>query len=248
MIDIHSHILPGLDDGAPDLKTALKMAKVAERDGITGMIATPHSCDGNYNCSREDILETCEQFNQDLKKNGIGVEVYPGAEVRLTPELLDMYKSDDLLTIGNLGESILLELPERFIPEAIARLVKKLTENGLQVIIAHPERNTTIQHNIQVLDELIYAGAIMQITAGSLTGKFGRPIKLFTEQLLKEEKVHHLATDSHELRGRAPVMSKAVKRVKNIVGIESANNILDRNKTLIIQQSTNVLAQAVGIE
>lgn len=244
MIDIHSHILPGLDDGAPDLKTALKMAKMAEKDGITGMIATPHSYDGNYNCSREEILEACDKFNHELKKESFTLKVYPGAEIRLIPELLEMYKRDELLTIGNLGKAILLELPERFIPEAIIRFVNKLGENGLQVILAHPERNSTIQNNYQVLDELIYAGATVQITAGSLTGKFGRPTKLFTEQLLKGQKVQHLATDSHALRGRAPIMSKAVKTMKKIIGIENATMILDQNKNLIIQKSTKILAQA----
>lgn len=244
MIDIHSHILPGLDDGAPDLKTALKMAKMAEKDGITGMIATPHSYDGNYNCSREEILEACDKFNHELKKESFTLKVYPGAEIRLIPELLEMYKRDELLTIGNLGKAILLELPERFIPEAIIRFVNKLGENGLQVILAHPERNSTIQNNYQVLDELIYAGATVQITAGSLTGKFGRPTKLFTEQLLKGQKVQHLATDSHALRGRAPIMSKAVKTMKKIIGIENATMILDQNKNLVIQKSTKILAQA----
>lgn len=244
MIDIHSHILPGLDDGAPDLKTALKMAKMAEKDGITGMIATPHSYDGNYNCSREEILEACEQFNQALVKEGATIKVYPGAEIRLTPELLDMYERDELLTLGNLGETILLELPERFIPEATARFIKNLCESGLQIILAHPERNTTIQNNKQILDELVYAGATVQITTGSLTGKFGRPTKLFTEKLLQKGEVHHLATDSHNLRGRAPVMTKALKRMEKIVGTENTAIILDQNKSLIIKHDTKVVAIA----
>ena len=241
MIDIHSHILPGIDDGAQDLKTALKMARIAVKDGVTGMIATPHCQDGIYNCTKQVILPACEQFNDELARVGIPLIVYPGAEIRICPELLDMYKSDELLTLGNIGKTVLLELPERFIPEAMVRLVQQLGDFGLATILAHPERNMTIVARPAVLDGFVYAGAKLQITAGSVLGKFGRPVKLFSEMLVRDGKIHHLASDSHGVRGRVPQLAKAFKRIVKIAGLDVAEKIA-RNSEDVLLQNTKIAA------
>lgn len=245
MIDIHSHILPGLDDGAANLDAALKMAKMAVKDGITAMIATPHCCDGVYDCQKTKILAACDKLNFELYKADIRLQIYPGAEIRLTPELIELLEKDELLTLGNRGKTILLELPDRFIPKSVVRVVKQVQATGLKVIIAHPERNHTIHMQPEIMAELLYEGATMQFTAGSLVGKFGRPIKLFSEALVKEGKIQYLATDCHNTGLRAPkYFNKAMKRFGSLSGVKNAyDNLL--NKFLILNDN-NMAIQAVS--
>lgn len=231
MIDIHSHILPGLDDGAADLKAALKMAKIAVKDGVTIMIATPHCYDGVYNCKKDGILAACREFNKELQQASINLQVYPGAEIRLTPEIVDLCQKGQILTMGNRGDAILLELPDRFIPEAVVKVIKQLIAMGMHIIVAHPERNSTIHLHPDVITQLVYEGATIQLTAGSLVGKFGRPIKLFSETLVKENKVHYLATDCHNVKLRAPkFLSKAIMRFNSLSGAEFAyESVLEKS-------------------
>ncbi len=234
MIDIHSHILPGLDDGAPDLKTAFKMAKRAVKDGIAEVIATPHCLDGVHNCRKEDILLACQQFNKELYSQGIPLKVYPGAEIRLTPELIDCFRRGELLTLGDSGKAVLLELPQRCIGEAPVKVVKQLKDMGIQTIIAHPERNFTIQNHPDILDELIFSGALLQITADSLIGKFGRSTTLFAENLVVSDRIHFIATDCHSLRGRSPRIHKAYKKLLSMVGMARTQEIVLENRDLIL--------------
>lgn len=234
MIDIHSHILPGLDDGAPDLKTALKMGRLALKDGITTVIATPHCHDGIHNCRKEAIIAACERFNRELVDRDVPLTILPGAEIHLTPELLDAFCRDELLTLNNSGSVILLELPQRFIAEAVVRVIKQLKEKGVQTIIAHPERNLTVQGRSGVLTELTFAGAMLQITAGSLTGSLGRPVMVHTEKIVKMADVHFLASDSHSPRKRPPGMTKAVKKLSTMIGSERADEIVFENPKALL--------------
>lgn len=245
MIDIHSHILPGMDDGAADEKTAIKMAKIAVKDGTTAIIATPHCQDGVHDCRKQDILLTCQQFNRLLREQGVPLTVYPGAEIRLTPELMDMFKRGELLTLNNAGRHILLELPLRFIAEAVVRVIHQLKEQGVQAIIAHPERNTTIQSRPEIITELTFAGAGMQITAESLQGKLGRPTARLAEKMVCAGNVYCLATDCHGVRKRSPRLAKAYKKLQALVGRESAEEIV-QNPELILQNDHTVAAGCSG--
>ncbi|MCP3887441.1 MAG: tyrosine protein phosphatase, partial [Desulfobulbaceae bacterium] len=218
MIDIHSHILPGLDDGPPDLQTALKTAKIAVKDGTTAIIATPHCMDGKFNCQAQDILDACEHFNQRLVNRRIGLTVLPGAEIRFTPDLIDSFNRGELLTLDNSGKALLIELPERCIIEAVANVVENLAEKGVRAIIAHPERNSTIQSQPEVIDVLRYSGAQFQITGDSLIGKFGRKTMKVAEKLVIMGNVHFLASDSHSPQFRSPRRTKALKKKKKLVG------------------------------
>lgn len=245
MIDIHSHILPKMDDGAADLSVALKMAKLAVKEGVTEIVATPHSYDGVYNCQKAAILDACEKFSRELAAAGIALIVHPGAEIRLTPETVALYDSGELLTMGDKENAILLELPELFIQESVIKVIGELVERRLKVIIAHPERNLTIRKNTAITGELVKKGCMLQITAASLIGTFGRPIKKLSEEIIHSTDNVCVATDSHNVSSRPPKIKKAMKRLTGIKGDDFVAGMTERHTNLLMKQSNNNM-QACG--
>lgn len=238
MIDIHSHILPGLDDGAPDMRTALKMARIAVKDGITGAIATPHCCDGVFDCQKEQIIAGCARFNRALQKAKINLEVYPGAEIRLVPEIIELFDKGNVLSLGNTNKAVLLELPDKFISDAVERIVMKFKDRGVEVVLAHPERNLTLQNNEKIIDMLLQAGVSSQLTASSILGKFGRRIKQTALYIADQQNTVFVASDSHNLTSRAPKIKKAIKRIQALRG-NSFTEIFD-TKTKEILEDTEI--------
>ncbi len=226
MIDIHCHILPGIDDGPRDLKTALKMARLAAKDGITEVVATPHCFDGVYDCQQYDIRNLCKDFDLILQRENIQLRIVPGAEIRLTPEFLDLVEQDKILTLGNFGRDVLIELPDVFLPGAVYELFKLLRNKKVRCIVAHPERNSLILSNNQILEGMVNAGASLQITAGSLTGIFGKEPQVLARKILEMSCSRFLASDGHCIKKRKPVMAKAIKIVRKLAGDEIARKMV----------------------
>ena len=222
MIDIHCHILPGIDDGPRDLKAAVKMARLAAKDGIKVIVATPHCFDGVYDCQQYDIGGLCENLNVVLQRERIHLRIIPGAEIRLTPEFLKLAEEEKLLTLGNFGRDVLIELPDVFLPDAVYDLFKLLRNKNVRCIVAHPERNTLILSNNHILEGIVNAGAALQITAGSLTGLFGKEPQILAHRILKMVCIRFLASDGHCIKKRKPVLAKARKIVGKKAGDETA--------------------------
>lgn len=226
MIDIHCHILPGLDDGPGDVEEALAMARMAVKDGVRSIIATPHCYDGVYNCQDQDIAAACLTFNNVLRGEKIGLTVFPGAEVRLTPELPTAIEHHRVQAWTGRSYYLLLELPEMFIVEGVIRIIKLLCMSGVRCILAHPERNTSILAKRDVLDSLIAAGAEMQVTGGSLLGDFGRDSKELAYYILQLPVISYIASDGHCSRRRKPILAKALKAAAKFIGHERAAGLV----------------------
>jgi len=226
MIDIHAHILPGIDDGPATLEESLEMARIAVKDGIHTMIATPHCLNGLYFNWRTDILRACEQLNSALKKQEIPLTLLPGSEVRLSPEILEEIKKGRLMTLNDTGRYLSLELPDQFLPQSINLLINRLKERDITPIITHPERNLAIQHNIELLHEFISAGALIQITAGSLTGKFGPVVLKCCQRLVESDMAHFMGTDAHSPTSRPPTLFAAFKKLSSLLGEKRAKKMM----------------------
>jgi len=218
MIDIHTHILPGVDDGPSTLEESLEMARIAVRDGIRIMVATPHCLNGVYVNWRQDILSACAEFNSALIKAHIPLTVLPGSEVHLSPEIMDALENNRLMTLNDTGRYLSLELPSQFIHKSVIRLINRFRHMGITPIITHPERNIAIQHDVTLLYDLISAGALSQITAGSLTGSFDRPAFKCCQEILEQKMVHFMASDAHSSGTRPPQLSKAFIKLSSLVG------------------------------
>lgn len=206
MIDIHAHILPGMDDGPSTREEALEMARIAVVNGIETIVATPHCLNGVYNNWREEILSACAQFNTELNKHDVALTVLPGSEVRLSPEIIDALDSGRLMTMNDAGRHITLELPDQFIPGATISFINRLRSRGITPIISHPERNPAIQHNVELLSNIIAAGALSQITAASFTGGFGEGALKCCQRILALRLVDFVASDAHSSKERPPVL------------------------------------------
>ena len=202
MIDIHCHILPGLDDGASDLEVSLEMCRVAQADGIKIIVATPHCQNGLYQNNQGTILPVVDQLKKRLNTEGISLEILPGADIHLSPEIIPFLKDNPQLLLG--GRYFLLELPAQSIPHEIRDLIFKLQLAGYAPIITHPERNTVIQGRPSLLEEWVGSGVLVQVTAMSLTGAFGGLVEDCAWQLLRSGLIQVIATDAHSRRRRPP--------------------------------------------
>lgn len=223
MVDIHIHILPGIDDGPRSLEDALKMARMAAGDGIKTVVATPHlfrrkSVDLKAINSPEDIRQAVQRFNQQLAEEGIELTVLPGCEAPLFPEIIQFIDDGRILTINDQQRYISLEMPETVIPPATEDLVFQLNSRGLTPVISHPERNLVFYEMPQKLERLISLGCLSQITARSLTRGFGWRVARFTKKLLRLGLVHVMATDAHSAGHRPPLLQEALVKLKRLVG------------------------------
>lgn len=235
MIDIHAHILPGLDDGARDLETALQMARVAAADGIKKVIATPHVITGTYENSRSEILAAVNSFNQELRQQQIALEVLPGAEYRLEANLPQRLRSGEVLTLNEHTPYLLVELPAAVLPPDFERVMYEIQLQGVIPIIAHPERNHVIMEKPSILQELTARGILAQITATSVTGDFGSKIRQASFRLIKQGSVQILASDAHHHEGRrSPQLSAARAEIKKQAGDAYAYGLTAGNPSRII--------------
>lgn len=219
VIDLHCHILPGMDDGPASQDESLGMARIAVKDGIHAVVATPHTLNGIYSNPLGKIIQKVESLQKTLFENNIDLLLNVGADVHLYPHLLDMIASGDAPTINDAGKFILLELPSLTILEKeVKDVIFTLKLNGVTPIITHPERNAIIQHDPEILYEFIGMGALSQVTAMSLTGDFGMRVKHSSETLLKLRLAHIIASDAHSFDNRPPVLSHAVECAADILG------------------------------
>lgn len=227
MIDIHCHILPGIDDGPSELSDSLKMASIAVDDGITHIVATPH-VKGDIH-SPDFLDKQVREFNQTLQGKNSSLQVLRGADVSsiLPPKVLAYY------TINN-GPYFLLEFPHSHLPRNANEIVFKILLAGLRPIITHPERNPSIVRDPELLFRLVDAGCLVQVTAGSLTGNFGADSRDCAAYLLKKNRVHFLATDAHSPTHRRPVLSPAVKEAAAIIGTSAALDLVTTNPSAVI--------------
>jgi protein-tyrosine phosphatase len=234
MIDIHAHILPSLDDGPETIEESIELCKVAANDGIKTIVATPHSKDGVYETRSVDILKTVDVLNLKLKEKQIDIKILPGAEVHISEGLVENIKSGDVLTINNTGKFVLFELPFLFIPPGTDKFVFNLKANGIVPIIAHVERLSAFQRNPELVEQLVKIGARVQVNAHGLTKRANRGERKCAEWLLRNELVHFIASDTHSLKGRPPILSEAVGCASRIVGEEEARALVCRNPEQII--------------
>lgn len=223
MIDLHCHILPGLDDGPDTLDDAIKIAKAAVKEGVTTVVATPHCYNGVFTSPAGLIADGCRLLNDELVARKVPLVVLPGSEIRITNDTVQLWDDDMLVGINGNRHVLLLELPNLFILEGINLLIRRLVDKGVQPIIAHPERNPVILRQPETVNSLIFHGAIMQITAGSLTGDFGRYSEACAERMCVADQVAIVASDVHP--GRKNRLKAAQKRIASLVGTNRAERI-----------------------
>ena len=221
MIDLHCHLLPGIDDGSPDLETSLEMARVAVADGIVTTACTPHIYPGVYDNTGEGIHQAIGTLQQALDGNGIPLRLVAGADAHLAPELPDRLRNGEAPSLAG-SRYFLLEPPHHVAPPRFADFVFNLMAGGFVPLITHPERLSWIEDHYATFCALVDQGAWLQVTAGSLTGRFGSRPRYWGERLLGEGRVHVLATDSHGVKRRPPLLAEGRAAAERLVGAEQS--------------------------
>ena len=240
MIDLHCHILPGIDDGPQTWEESLKMADLAVGDGIRTLVATPHlfphrTVDPGECNDRQTIIQKIEEFRARLAAAQIPLEILPGCDFPLSQEGLDLLDEDQVITINDGRRYLLLEFPDTSLPPATEDICYALQSRGLTPIITHPERHMVIQERPEKLGRLLDLGCLAQLTAASLTGLFGRRVADLSRTLVKKGYIHLLASDAHSSRGRKPLLSAAVTLLSRIIGPDKAQAMVTTIPAKIIR-------------
>jgi protein-tyrosine phosphatase len=214
VIDLHSHILAGLDDGARTLDESYEMARVAAAEGVTVVAATPHVRE-DFPTGAEVMEEAVAELNTDLAANDIDVEIVAGGELDL--EWLKTMSEDERrrFTIAQNGRYLLLEIPLVGWPLSLDTQVFALRSAGVTPLLAHPERNSEVQANPALVERLVYGGARVQVTAASLDGRLGRHASQTCRRLLDLGLVHVLASDAHAPDIRRGGLAQAVSALRD---------------------------------
>ncbi len=224
-VDLHCHCLPGLDDGPPDLATAIELCRALADDGVTSVVATPHQL-GNYDLenSSERVRTAVRALEEELEAQRVPLELVPGADVRIDERLARLIADGEALTLGDLGAHLLLELPNSVYCEPRG-LIKRLAGQGVQCLVTHPERHRYLAGSLDTAAGWLQAGAVIQLTAGSLLGDFGRYAFDYAWRLLQEGMASVVATDAHCPRRRPPRMSAALATIEQNLGPDMARTV-----------------------
>lgn len=212
MIDIHCHLLPGIDDGPQTLEEALLLAQALAADGVEHVVCTPHVFPGRYPNLNANIQESFDQFVPQLRAAGIDLSLSWAGEVRLTPEVLALNQKGLVPLLGESASGktvMLLEMPDAQVPVGTEQFIERLQRLNIKPVIAHPERNRGVMDNVERLRDLVAMGCYMQLTAGSLTGHFGDRAQRTAQKMMDAGWVHSVASDAHNLGARRPRMTEA---------------------------------------
>ncbi|MEE4303644.1 MAG: CpsB/CapC family capsule biosynthesis tyrosine phosphatase [Wenzhouxiangella sp.] len=222
MVDIHGHLLPGIDDGSKNLEMSLAMARQAVADGISVSLLTPHHRNGVYENAADFIRERTAALRAALKEAEIELEVLPGAECHLVPELPRELRAGTAMTVADRKRAVLVELPVHSVPVGATTILENILALDLQPVIVHPERNSELARNADRLADWVDMGCLAQVTSRSCTGKFGDTALKASEEMVTRGLVHFLASDAHRDRRRIPEMSPGRERITQWIGKEGA--------------------------
>ncbi|MCK1991642.1 tyrosine protein phosphatase [Peribacillus muralis] len=233
MIDIHSHILPGVDDGAKSIEDSLQMARMAVIEGIHKIIATPHHMNGKYENRKEDIIARVATLNEVLQAQAIPLEILPGQETRIYGEMLKDYKLEEIVTLNDGGKYLFIELPSAHVPRYTEQLLSDIQFERLTPIIVHPERNQELIENPDLLYKLVNNGTLTQVTAASVSGAFGKAIQKFSMQLIEANLTHFVSSDAHNITNRSFKMNEAYDAIEKKYSVDYVNLFLDNAELLV---------------
>lgn len=234
MIDLHCHILPGIDDGADSISTSLEMARIAHDDGIIAMACTPHITPGKYDNDSSTIIPAIGKLQQAIDDAGLDLQLFWGADIHVAPEMIQRISRGEWLTLAG-TQYFLFEPPHHVLPPNLLKLAKSLLDRGLVPIVTHPERLSWIDKHYDVITALDEMGCPLQITAGAVVGRFGKRPRYWAERLLEEGRVDIIATDAHGVRHRPPLLAEGYHAAARIVGEERAWNMVSENPRLVLQ-------------
>lgn len=234
MYDIHSHILPGVDDGAVDIEDSIEICRASAAFGVKTIAATPHFIEGETTIKKADYFKILNALKDALSISSIKINIVSGMEVYFTPNIVELIKNEDIITLND-KKYVLIEFPLfDSIPSYTDNVLFELQLAGYKPIIAHPERCRCFASNLNLVYRLIEKGSLMQINSGSLAGSFGSSAKSSADSLLKHNMVHSVASDNHSSKNRMASLKDGYKIIKDKYGFEVAIDLFVNNNEKIL--------------
>lgn len=234
MIDLHSHILHGIDDGAVDMQMSIEMAKIAVADGTTILACTPHFMPGVYDNSVAVLNRSVGELAKRLLEEKISLKLVTGGDLHIAPELHSQLARRTVPTLNN-SRYFLFEPPHHVAPPNLIKYCQRLLDSGFIPVLTHPERFTWIENHYEVVCELDEIGVPLQLTAKSVYGGFGKRPKYWSDRMLEEGRVDFIASDAHNISSRPPGLSKAHEFVERRLGMKAADKILYTNPLQVVR-------------
>jgi protein-tyrosine phosphatase len=240
MIDIHSHILHGVDDGPENLQQSLALLEQAVKEGITDIISTSHVLHPTYDASAQAVVEQVASLQTILNEQKIPLTIHTGHEIRISEEMPELFAQGKLLPLAN-SKYILVELPSNIVPTYTKPLLFQLQEQGYIPIIAHPERNKAIAENPRRLRDLIDNGALAQITAGSVAGHFGKQVQKISMNLIESNLIHTYGSDVHHLQNRPFLYEEGLSYLEKHKLADTVEVLLENNARILTDERMIIL-------
>lgn len=234
MIDIHSHIIPNVDDGARSVEETFNILKEAQEAGFTDVILTSHFLLNYYETNAQELIFWKEKLQEVLKKQGIKINLHSGMEIYITNQMEELLENKKILTLAN-SRYMLIELPLATNVKYFDYVVYYLEAKGIKPIIAHPERYKCVQKDPDIVEEYIEKGCLIQCNYGSIVNLYGREAEKTIKTLLKKNQVHFLGSDVHRENGTYLIILDAIKKIRKIIGENKINEITTINPKKILQ-------------
>lgn len=233
MIDIHTHLIPNVDDGSKSVEDTFSIFDEAEKAGFTDVILTSHYLTDYYEPKTEEIVFWKDKLQEVLEKSDRKLKLHSGMEIYISEQLDKLIKENKLLMLAN-SKYILIELPMSTNIKYLDHIMYLLESIGLKFILAHPERYKNVQENPSLVEEYIKKGCLIQCNYGSILGQYGREAKSAIKYLLKKDLVHFIASDCHKKNGIYLQIPKALKKIEKIIGKQKLYEITTSNAQKII--------------
>jgi protein-tyrosine phosphatase len=234
MVDIHHHLLWGVDDGAKDFEMSLAMAHAAARDGVTHVVCTPHA-NAQYNFDPAVNAARVAELQERLNAERIGLQVGLGCDFHLSYDnVLEVKQNPGKFSVNSLGY-LMVEIPDYGVPPGLKETFYELQLAGLTPVLTHPERNPTLQQDHKRLADWMRGGVLVQVTGDSITGRMGRAAEKMAHTLLRQRWVHFIATDAHNVTSRPPRLSQARALVAKKYGEEYAEALSTSNPKAVFE-------------
>ncbi|HCF64764.1 MAG: capsular biosynthesis protein [Clostridia bacterium] len=234
MIDIHSHIIPNVDDGARSVEETFNILKEAQEAGFTDVILTSHFLLNYYETNAQELIFWKEKLQEVLKKQGTKINLHSGMEIYITNQMEELLENKKILTLAN-SRYMLIELPLATNVKYFDYVVYYLEAKGIKPIIAHPERYKCVQKDPDIVEEYIEKGCLIQCNYGSIVNLYGREAEKTIKTLLKKNQVHFLGSDVHRENGTYLIILDAIKKIRKIIGENKINELTTINPKKILQ-------------
>jgi protein-tyrosine phosphatase len=247
LIDLHCHLVPGIDDGSKSLRMSMEMARLAVADGTTVLACTPHVMPPVYDNRGPIIKAAVDVLRKAIALAELPLRLVAGADVHVAPDLVAGLRDGRIPTLGD-SRYLLLEPPHHVPPPRLAECIFGLNTAGYVAILTHPERLSWIESQYQLIVQLAQTGTLMQVTAGSLTGRFGRRPRYWAERLLDEGICHVLASDAHDPENRPPLLAEGRDAAAKRVGEEEATRLVVTRPQAILDDVSPGQLAAVASE